>query len=223
MFSILAMLIFSGTFCFFSHIKNNDLTVRSSAYDLLAWQNLDNEEKVVRVKLVDAALERTNYQVVYNPAYMTINYPNGDVPEYQGVCTDVIIRIYRKLGIDLQKEVHEDMTHNFNLYPKLWELKKPDSNIDHRRVQNLMVFFGRYGQALPITKNASDYLPGDIIVWKFNSGKKHIGMTIDELSNDDKKLLIVHNIGRGPQKDNVLFRWEIIGHYRYFGDNLGKL
>ena len=216
-FLILAALVFASALYFSNHIKNGNSVARSSAYDLPAWQNLDNQEKQFRIKLVDAAMERTSHQVVYDPAYVAIDYPNGDVPEDQGVCADVIIRIYRELGIDLQKEAHEDMTRNFDLYPKLWGLKKPDSNIDHRRVQNLMVFFERYGQVLPITKKPSDYLPGDIVVWEFSSGRKHIGMVINELSGNEQRPLIVHNVGAGPQINDALFRWKIIGHYGYFG------
>lgn len=220
---MLAALVFSGAFYFSNHIKNSDSTARSSAYDLPAWQNLTGEEKEFRTKLVDAALERTSHQVVYDPAYVAMDYPNGDVPENQGVCADVVIRIYREFGIDLQKEVHEDMTRDFSLYPNLWGLKKPDSNIDHRRVQNLMVFFERYGQSLPITENADDYLPGDIIVWEFGSGRKHIGMAIDELLGDKQIPQIVHNVGVGPKINDALFRWEIIGRYRYFGEDIRKL
>ena len=216
-FLILAALVFSSALYFSNHIKNGNSVAQSSAYDLPVWQNLTNQEKEFRIKLVDAAMERTSHQVVYDPAYVAIGYPNGDVPEDQGVCADVIIRIYRELGIDLQKEVHEDMTDNFSSYPRVWKLEKPDSNIDHRRVQNLMVFFERYGQALPITENANDYLPGDIVVWDFSSGRKHIGMVIDELSNNKQTPLIVHNSGRGPKINDALFRWEIIGHYEYFG------
>ena len=222
-FLTLAALVFSGVFYFFNHIKNSNSITRNSAYNLPAWQDLTSEEREFRIKLVDAAVERTTHQVVYDPAYVAMDYPNGDVPENQGVCADVVVRIYRELGIDLQKEVHEDMTRNFDLYPRIWKLEKPDSNIDHRRVQNLMIFFERYGQVLPITKNVNDYLPGDIIVWEFGLGRKHIGMTIDELSNNGQKLLIVHNIGRGPKKDDVLFRWKIIGHYRYFEEGFGEL
>ena len=214
---VLAALVFSSALYFSNCIKNDSSVARSSAYDLPAWQNLTNQEKEFRIKLVDAAIERTSHQVVYDPAYVAIDYPNGDVPEGQGVCADVVIRIYRELGIDLQKEVHEDMIRNFSLYHGVWKLEKPDSNIDHRRVQNLMVFFGRYGQALPITENANDYFPGDIVVWEFSSGRKHIGMAIDELSSNKQAPLIVHNVGTGPKINDALFRWKIIGHYKYFG------
>lgn len=216
-FLILAALVFFSALYFSNHIKNGNSVARSSAYDLPVWQNLTNQEKEFRIKLVDAAMERTSHQVVYDPAYVAIGYPNGDVPEDQGVCADVIVRIYRELGVDLQKEVHEDMTDNFSSYPRVWKLEKPDSNIDHRRVQNLMVFFEQYGQVLPITKNSNDYLPGDIVVWEFSSGRKHIGMVIDELLSNEQRPLIVHNVGAGPQINDALFRWKIIGHYGYFG------
>jgi len=220
---ILATLIFSGAFYFLNYVGIDGLTTRSSAYDSTAWQNLTGEEKNLRTKLVDAAIKRTSHKVVYDPAYVAIDYPNGDVPEDQGVCADVIVRVYREFGIDLQKEVHEDMTRNFDLYPKLWGLKKPDSNIDHRRVQNLMVFFERYGQALPTTKKPNDYLPGDIVVWEFSSGRKHIGMVIDELLSNEQRPLIVHNVGVGPKINDALFRWKIIGHYEYFGKGFEAL
>lgn len=164
-------------------------------------------------------MERVNYEVVYDPAYVKIDYPNGDIPENQGVCADVIIRAYRELGIDLQKEVHEDMAENFDLYPKLWDLEKPDSNIDHRRVPNLMVFFERQGRASPITKNPNDYLPGDLVTWSLNRGRTHIGIVIDKLSSDRQRPLIVHNVGAGPKINDALFAWKIIGHFRYSGDD----
>lgn len=208
----LAALIFFGAFYFFN---SGNLIARSSTYDLSVWQNLTGEEKEFRKKLVDAAIERVNYKVIYDPAYVKIDYPDGDVPADQGVCADVVIRSYRKLGIDLQKEVHEDMAENFDLYPKLWELKKPDANIDHRRVPNLMKFFERKGQVLLITKNPNDYLPGDLVTWSLSHGKTHIGIVIDELSSDKQRPLIVHNVGAGPKINDALFAWKIIGHFKY--------
>ena len=215
--SALAALIFFGAFYFFNL---GNLTARSSAYDLSVWQNLSGEEKEFRKKLVDAAVERVSYEVVYDPAYVKIDYPNGDVPESQGVCADVVIRSYRKLGIDLQKEVHEDMAENFDLYPKLWDLKNPDTNIDHRRVPNLMEFFKRKGRILPITKNPNDYLPGDMVTWSLSRGRTHIGIVIDELSSDKQRPLIVHNVGAGPKINDALFAWKIIGHFRYSSDGI---
>lgn len=166
-------------------------------------------------RLSNAALELTKQKVYYDPAYFTIDYPNGDVPKNKGVCTDVIIRAYRKLGIDLQKLVHEDMKANFGKYPKNWGLSKPDRNIDHRRVPNLMVFFTRHGTVKPITKNASDYIPGDIVCWSLGGSVTHIGLVVNKKSTDGKRYLIVYNIGGGQILEDCLFEFKIIGHYQY--------
>src|SRR6516165_11517836 len=133
-----------------------------------------------RKRLVAAALERTHHTVRYDPAYVRIPYPGGDVPPDTGVCTDEVIRSYRALGIDLQKEVHEDMVQNFSAYPnkRRWMLAHPDSNIDHRRVPNLMVFFQRKGESLPITSKATDYAPGDLVTWDLGRGVPHIGIVV---------------------------------------------
>jgi hypothetical protein len=169
--------------------------------------NIDN--------LSSAALELTKYNVVYDPSYFSIDYPNGDVPKGKGVCTDVIIRAYRKLGIDLQKEVHEDMKANFKIYPKIWGLKRTDKNIDHRRVPNLMTFFSRKGIVKPITKNPEDYKPGDIICWNLGGAITHTGIVVNKKSADNKRFMIVHNIGAGQVLQDCLFDFKIIGHYRY--------
>ena len=166
-------------------------------------------------QLADSALSLTKQQVVYDPSYFVIDYPNGDIPEGKGVCTDVVIRAYRKLGIDLQKEVHEDMLANFDKYPDKWGLSKPDKNIDHRRVPNLMVFFSRYGEEKIISRKAADYHPGDIVVWNLGGGIIHIGIVIKQKSADGKRNLIVHNIGNGQEVVDCLFDFEIIGHYVY--------
>lgn len=166
-------------------------------------------------RLSDAALELTKQQVKYNPAYFRIAYPNGDVPADKGVCTDVIIRAYRKLGIDLQKEVHEDMAVNFNLYPKNWGLTKTDKNIDHRRVPNLMTYFSRHGTVKPNTLNSSDYKPGDIVAWNLGGGITHIGIVVNKKSSDGQRYLIVHNIGNGQELSDCLFTYKIIGHYSF--------
>ena len=168
-------------------------------------------------RLVAAALERTKHRVVYDPAYVKIAYPGGDVAPGRGVCTDVVIRAYRALGIDLQKEVHEDMRRHFGLYPKRWGLAAPDTNIDHRRVPNLRTFFARHGKKPAVTQNPSDYLPGDLVTWNLDSGVPHIGIVTDRRGPDKKRFLIVHNIGAGPQLEDVLFAWKITGHYRYGG------
>ena len=166
-------------------------------------------------KLSNAALSIIDPDVIYTPAYVGIKYPNGDVPAKTGVCTDVIIRAYRKLGIDLQKEVHEDMKANFVLYPKTWGLKSTDKNIDHRRVPNLEVFFGRKGEKLKVAENASEYETGDLVTWMINGKMPHIGIVTHKKSADGKRNLIVHNVGGGQVLEDCLFSWEIVGHFRY--------
>jgi uncharacterized protein YijF (DUF1287 family) len=155
---------------------------------------------VFRDRLVAAANDRPNHVVRYDPGYVKIGYPNGDVPPETGVCTDEIIRIYRAVGIDLQKEVHEDMAANRSEYPfrVKWMQVRLDTNIDHRRVPNLAVFFGRKGQTLPITEKAGDYAPGDIVVWMLPNGRDHIGMVSDKKSWRGR-YLVEHNIGEGPK------------------------
>ena len=166
-------------------------------------------------RLSTAAISLTKDQVKYDPTYFVIKYPNGDVPAGRGVCTDVVIRAYRKLGIDLQKEVHEDMKENFSVYPKNWGMKSTDKNIDHRRVPNLMKFFERHNGRLSVTKDANDYKPGDLVCWNLGGGINHIGLVVDKKSPDGKRFMIVHNIGAGQVFADCLFEYKIIGHYRY--------
>ncbi|MCH4896030.1 DUF1287 domain-containing protein [Marinilabiliaceae bacterium JC040] len=172
-------------------------------------------QKIKLEKISQAAIKLTKEKVSYDPTYYKIAYPNGDIPKNKGVCTDVIIRTYRQLGIDLQKEVHEDMKRNFHKYPKYWGLKHPDTNIDHRRVPNLMTFFTRYGKKLKNSKKASDYKPGEIVCWNLGQGITHIGIVINKKSNDGKRYLIVHNIGNGQEISDCLFSYTITGHYLY--------
>lgn len=166
-------------------------------------------------KLTAVALELTKQEVTYDPTYFNISYPNGDVPSDKGVCTDVIIRGYRALGIDLQKEVHEDMGVAFEKYPKNWGLTRTDRNIDHRRVPNLMTFFERHGTSVAISSNPNKYLPGDVVCWQLEGGLYHIGFVVDKKSKDGQRPMIVHNIGAGQVLEDVLFKYTIIGHYRY--------
>ena len=168
-------------------------------------------------RLVAAAVERTNHSVTYDPAYFSIPYPGGDVPADKGVCTDEIIRSYRALGVDLQREVHEDMKANFAAYPRKFGLSKTDPNIDHRRVPNLMTFFERKGRSLAVTDDPNDYRPGDVVTWELNGGLTHIGIITDAPSATPGRYLIMHNIGAGPRLDDALFAWKITGHYRYTG------
>jgi uncharacterized protein YijF (DUF1287 family) len=153
-------------------------------------------------RLSYAAIKRTKADVKYDGSYFKISYPGGDVPGNVGVCTDVLIRAYRTLG--------------FKTYPNLWGLKSPDTNIDHRRVPNLMVFFSRKGVVLPVTDNPEDYLPGDIVAWN-TFGLTHIGIVINKLSPHKKRYMIVHNFGSGTKIEDFLFSYEIIGHFRYEG------
>jgi uncharacterized protein YijF (DUF1287 family) len=169
-------------------------------------------------KFVEAAVERTSHEVRYDATYFVIDYPGGDVPAEVGVCTDEVIRAYRAVGVDLQKLVHEDMGRDFAAYPRKWGLKRPDANIDHRRVPNLMVFFERQGAALPITTDARDFKPGDVVTWDLGGGMTHIGVVVNVPSDaDETRMRIVHNIGAGPKMEDVLFNWKMTGHYRYTG------
>lgn len=182
---------------------------------VLLQANVSTAQDAFLKRLVDSALTITKQKVEYDPSYFKISYPNGDVPANKGVCTDVIIRAYRKVGIDLQKELHEDMVKNFSLYPKTWGLKKCDTNIDHRRVPNLMKFFERFGSSLALSKNAEDYLPGDIVCWNLGGNITHIGIVSALKSQAGKRYLIIHNIGSGQVLEDCLFSFKIIGHYRY--------
>lgn len=167
-------------------------------------------------QLVEAAIAQTKITTGYDPAYVAIDYPGGDIPLETGVCSDVLVRAFRKTGIDLQKEVHEDMGRARADYPTRWGANRPDANIDHRRVLNLTTYFERQNKALPITINREDYLPGDLVAWKLSDGVEHIGIVVNLWTEVSKGYLIVHNIGAGARAEDVLLNWEIIGHYRYF-------
>jgi uncharacterized protein len=166
-------------------------------------------------RFCSAALALTNQNVSYDPTYFKIKYPNGDVPADKGVCTDVVVRAYRKIGVDLQQLVHEDMKANFIRYPKIWGLKTTDTNIDHRRVPNLMTYFSRHGSVLKISNEAVHYKPGDIVTWDLGRNTPHIGIVINRKSEDNARYLIVHNIGGGQEISDCLFNYKITGHYRF--------
>lgn len=167
--------------------------------------------------IVNALIHRTTQPVTYDGAYHKLEYPGGDVPANIGVCTDVLIRSYRQLGVDLQKLVHEDMQNNFRAYPskRIWGLTKPDKNIDHRRVPNLQVYFERHAKVLTKSLNAEDYKAGDIVTWMLPGNLPHIGMVVNEIEQGSGNPLIVHNIGRGPEMSDMLFAYTITGHYRF--------
>lgn len=172
-------------------------------------------------RVIDGAKRQVGVTRGYDPAYRRIPYPGGDVPRETGVCTDVIIRAYRHAGTDLQVLVHQDMRANFSKYPKNWGLRRPDPNIDHRRVPNLATFFTRRGGKLPVTRRGADYKPGDIVTWRLASGVPHIGLVSDVRARGTDRHLVVHNIGAGTQIEDVLFAYELTGHYRYAPEGTG--
>lgn len=165
---------------------------------------------------IDGAVEQIGKTTSYDPSYQKIDYPNGDVPIETGVCSDVIVRAFRKGGIDLQKVVHEDMKDSFSSYPTRWGLKGTDANIDHRRVPNLQTYFARKGKSLSIVGSSETFLPGDIATWDLGGGVDHVGLVVNVWSKPSQRYLIVHNIGAGTRMEDVLFAWKITGHYRYF-------
>lgn len=168
-------------------------------------------------KLLESADDQLKTTKNYDPSYVVISYPMGDVPAETGVCSDVIIRAFRNAGVDLQKEIHEDMTANFSAYPQKWGLKSPDSNIDHRRVPNLQAFFTRRGKSLPITQNAADYKPGDVVAYDLDGkGMTHVAIVSNLWNDSTKRFSLIHNIGDGVIAEDKIFDWKIIGHYRYF-------
>lgn len=168
-------------------------------------------------KLIAAAKGQIGVTKSYDPAYVVLAYPGGDVPDDRGVCTDVVVRAFRKLGLDLQKLVHEDMGKHFAKYPQRWGLRKPDKNIDHRRVPNLMKFFEREGKSQSVTKKAADYRPGDLVTCIVPPNLPHIMIVSDTPSAaDPERMQIIHNIGQGAQLEDRLFDFEITGHYRYW-------
>lgn len=177
----------------------------------------ENQANSFAERLSQAAISIIDPSIDYDPAYFSIQYPNGDVPAKKGVCTDVIIRSYRKLGIDLQKEVHEDMLENFDAYLNLknWGMTKTDTNIDHRRVPNLEIFFERKGTKLPVTQNSNNYKTGEIVTWMINDKLPHIGIVTNKKSKDGKRNLIVHNVGNGQVLQDCLFEYKIVGHFKY--------
>ena len=184
---------------------------------LLCFVSTAGAAQTLADKFVEAAKSLENPDVVYDGSYRRLEYPLGDVPADTGVCSDVVIRAYRLIGIDLQKLVHEDMSAHFSRYPSDWGLTRPDKNIDHRRVPNLRVFFKRKGVVLDASTDATDYKPGDIVTWNLSESRTlpHIGIVTDKRSLDHKRPLIMHNIGNGQVFEDILFQYRITGHYRY--------
>ena len=168
-------------------------------------------------RVIESANEQLKVTTKYTQDYRVIPYPGGDLPAETGACTDVVIRTFRKAGVDLQKEVHEDMAANFASYPQKWGLPGPDTNIDHRRVPNLQTFFTRKGKAVPISNDGDNYRPGDVVTWDLDGkGMTHIGLVSNLWNDHAKRYLIIHNIGGGVAEEDRLFAWKITGHFRYF-------
>jgi len=198
----------------FNLLKGSYITILLLLFQTVYGQS---QEELFAEELAAAALLLTEQEVAYDPAYYAIDYPMGDVPSGRGVCSDLVIRAYRYLDIDLQKEVHEDMQAHFDLYPDIWALRRPDANIDHRRVPNLMKYFERYGREMPMTTNPADYQAGDIVCWNLGGAITHIGILANRRSPDGLRPMVVHNIGRGQVLEDCLFDYRIIGHYIYQG------
>lgn len=211
------LLAFSLSACSTRAGETASLAKRSGDRGAAAADNLIRRpvSDTSQIKLVvESAIEQTKHTIEYDPSYVRLAYPGGDVPIERGVCADVIIRAFRSAGVDLQKEIHEDMVRSFGKYPTTWGARKPDSNIDHRRVPNLMTFFSRTGKSVPITKRQSDYLPGDVVAWELDNHLLHIGLVTDAVADRTQNYSMVHNIGAGVRLEDALFAWKIIGHYR---------
>jgi len=191
--------------------------VRRNIFIVLIFVSCFASGATFETDFVSAAHERTKKSIKYDGRYISIPYPGGDVPENLGVCTDVVVRSYRRLGADLQVLVHEDMRSHFSSYPskRIWGLNKPDKNIDHRRVPNLQTFFKRNGRELAVSDSANDYKPGDIVTWMLPGNLPHIGIVTDSIHSESGNPMIVHNIGRGPELEDMLFKFKITGHYKY--------
>ena len=172
--------------------------------------------------VAQAAQRQVGVTVHYDPAYVRLPYPGGDVPAERGVCTDVVVRALRVAGVDLQRLVHEDMASAFAAYPQLWKLRKPDRNIDHRRVPNLERFFQRKGKAVAVSNQPSDYIAGDIVSWRLPNGLAHVGVVSSRRSADGLRPMAIHNIGQGAREEDVLFAWRQVGHYRWFTPEIGR-
>ena len=210
---LLALIVFNG--CKVRHDPRGSVNEASLPPRSIEQQLPQNPSPQLK-QLIASAIEQTGVTTGYDPAYVRLQYPGGDVPPETGVCSDVLVRAFRRASVDLQKEVHEDMKATWSRYPRKWGAPGPDTNIDHRRVLNLMTFFDRKGKTVPITTNREDYLPGDLVAWDLGGGVPHIGVVSNLAPESTKNFLIIHNIGAGTRAEDVLFNWKITGHYRYF-------
>lgn len=189
-----------------------DLTSPANVREAMASLRSDGD---FGSRLAASALDRTQSKVSYDGSYFKIDFPNGDISPERGKAEDLIVRAYRAEGIDLQVDVHTDIKENFYSYPQIFGSKGPDTNIDHRRVQNLQRFFTRKGQALAVTQDSEDYSFGDIVIWQLLDGNKHVGIVVPGPGAKKTEKWVVHNIGNGPEWENKLFDFTLKGHYRY--------
>jgi len=167
-------------------------------------------------RLIAAARAQVGITTIYDPAFVSLAYPGGDLPRERGVCTDVIVRAYRDaFDIDLQQLVHVDMLASFTSYPTMWGLRAPDASIDHRRVLNLKVFLRRKGRELAVSGSPADYAPGDLVTQELPGGLPHIVIVSDARSQDGTRPLVIHNIGQGTKVEDTLFVYRITGHFRF--------
>jgi len=196
-------------------IHSGSKTILLSERELAAAQQVKADATPLE-RVLAHSIEQTTKTSSYDASYVKLDYPNGDLPIERGVCADVVVRAFRQGGIDLQKELHEDMEKNFAKYPQKWGAKGTDKNIDHRRVPNLMTWFERQGKSLPLSPEAKDYLPGDVVAWEIVNGHFHIGIVSKIKVKETNRYAIVHNIGSGAMLEDVLFEWKVVGHYRYF-------
>ncbi len=209
------VLIFSGCTTR-DKTRPDNSTQKETVRDLSPVEKIPAKQRNVYDLVVIGARLEAEKGVTYEASYVQIKYPGGDVPSDRGVCTDVVIRAFRNAGIDLQKLIHEDMKAHFGIYPQNWGLKRPDTNIDHRRVPNQMKFLERHGKSLTLSigeKDLSQWRWGDVVYWKFPNGLDHCGIISDRM-NDREMPLVIHNAGLAREED-CLDRWQIIGHYRY--------
>jgi uncharacterized protein len=215
--NLIAGLVLSALLCGCSTEFVKPVLVEAEASGFKERPKLADIETPAVRHLLESANEQIKTTRAYTQQYYVISYPGGDVPQETGACTDVVVRAFRKAGVDLQKEIHEDMAANFSAYPQKWDLDRPDTNIDHRRVPNLQTFFARKGKALPVTTKPEDYKPGDVVTWDLDGkGMTHTGLVSNLWNAKKRRHLIIHNIGGGTNAEDRLFEWKITGHYRYF-------
>jgi uncharacterized protein len=207
---VILLVIISALFLYKYNTAKTNNSIITADYSI---RNPDNSRAA---QLVVDARSQIGITTQYDGDYKTISYPLGDLPQVTGVCTDVVIRALRQQSVDLQELIHNDMQLDFFAYPNLWNLSTADTNIDHRRVPNILTYMERNNRTLTVTKAPEDYHPGDIVTWDFGPGKQHIGIISDRINKTNNTPYIIHNIGRGTEESDILFQFPITGHIRYY-------